>query len=149
MTARAVTEAYLGAWLIKCDPRANPDLFATADDGVARVTSRCVARGYRADMMRPGDRVLLWLSGDGRARARGIWGVGRVTGQVHETAEGLAVAVDLPLFSSPVSDDDLRAAGVDDLEVQRIPAGSNPSWVSTEQLARLDPLLDGRAPTAS
>jgi hypothetical protein len=142
MAARAVTETALGAWLIKCDPSANPELFDPADDGPPRVTSRCVVRGYRADLMKPGDRVVLWVSGDGRARARGLWGAGQVTGRAHETPDGLAVPVDIPLLSAPLTDAALRAAGVDDLEVQRMPAGSNPSWVSKEQLARLEQLLD-------
>jgi hypothetical protein len=142
MAVRAVTEATLGSWLIKCDPRANPDLFVTVGDGVARVTSRCVVRGYRADLMKAGDLVVLWVSGDGRAMARGIWGVGHVTGPVEETATEVFVPVDIPLVAAPLTDADLRAAGVDDLEVQRMPAGSNPSWVSKEQLARIEPLLD-------
>jgi hypothetical protein len=142
MAARAVTEASLGAWLIKCDPIANPDLFDPAGDEPARVTSRCVVRGYRSDLMKPGDRAVLWVSGDGRTKARGIWGTGHVTGRTHETADGLAVPVDIPLLTTPLTDAALRAEGVDDLEVQRMPAGSNPSWVSKEQLARLDRLLD-------
>ena len=141
MAARAVTEATLGAWLIKCDPRVNPNLLAPGPDGVARVTSRCVARGYRAELMKAGDRVFLWVSGDGRTLARGIWGVGHVTGVVEGSVTEVFVPVDIPLVVTPLTDVDLRAVGVDDLEVQRMPAGSNPSWVSNEQLARIEPLL--------
>jgi hypothetical protein len=143
MASRAVTGTTLGAWLIKCDPRVNPELFEAVGDVPARVTSRCVARGYRAALMQEGDPVVLWVSGDGRVKARGIWGVGQVTGPVRETTDGPAVPVDIPLTTTPVTDAALRAAGLDDLEVQRMPAGANPSWVSTEQLARLEPLLEG------
>ncbi|QWZ09895.1 EVE domain-containing protein [Nocardioides panacis] len=141
MAARAVTEGDLGAWLLKCDPRVNPELLTTAGTGVVRVTSRCVVPGYRAAMMQEGDRVLLWVSGDGRRMARGIWGLGRVTGVVDQTADRPAVPVDIPLFPSALADADLRVAGIDDLEVQRMPAGSNPSWVSRQQWADIEPLL--------
>jgi hypothetical protein len=139
MAARAVTEGDLAAWLIKCDPRVNPALLATG-----ALTSRCVVRGYRASMMKQGDQVVLWVSGDGRLRDRGIWGLGRLTGEVEETGDGPAVPLDLPVFGAALTDAELRAAGVDDLEVQRMPAGSNPSWVSRQQWDRIRPLLAGR-----
>jgi hypothetical protein len=49
--------------------------------------------------------------------------------------------VDIPLFDEPVTAADLRARGVVDLEVLRMPQGANPSWVSTDQLAAIDELL--------
>jgi len=36
---------------------------------------------------------------------------------------------------------DLRARGITDLEVQKIPQGANPSWLTKPQLAALDELL--------
>jgi len=141
MAARAVTSGNLGSWLIKCDPRVNTELFRAGEAGGVRVTSRCVVRGYRASMMKKGDRVVLWVSGDGRVMARGIWGLGHVTGPVDETAVEPFVPVDIPLFASGLTDADLRAAGVDDLEVQRMPAGSNPSWMSRQQWDRVGALL--------
>ena len=94
-------------------------------------------------MMKKGDRVVLWVSGVGRA-TRGIWGLGYVTSAVDETAVELCVPVDIPVFASALTDADLRAAGVVDLEVQRMPAGSNPSWVSRQQWDRIEPLLGER-----
>jgi hypothetical protein len=111
-------------------------------------------------MMKPGDRVVLWVSADGRRMARGIWGIGCVTSFVQDEiphasnaaevgywlneeaclAVTNSIDVDIPLFETPVTDVELKAAG-DDLEVQRQPPGSNPSWISNEQLARLEPLL--------
>jgi hypothetical protein len=66
---------------------------------------------------------------------------------VGETAAGLSVPVDIRPVASTLTDADLRAAGVDDLEVQRMPAGSNPSWVSRRQWDLIEPLLgeQGRA----
>jgi hypothetical protein len=55
-----------------------------------------------------------------------------------------SVPVDIPLFATALTDADLRAAHIDDLEVQRVPAASNPSWVSLEQWARIEPLLGQR-----
>lgn len=144
MATRTVTEDNLGSWLIKCDPRVNFELLENGGTGVARVTSRCVARGYRAAMMKKGDRVVLWVSGDGRRMARGIWGVGSVTGPVEDKVDAPFVPVDIPLFASPLSDADLRAVGIEDLEVQRMPAGANPSWMSTQQWDRIQPLLRER-----
>lgn len=52
-----------------------------------------------------------------------------------------AVFVDIPLLDAPVTDAELKSANIDDLEVQRVPMGSNPSWLSRPQLSRLRPLL--------
>lgn len=145
MAARAVTEDDLGSWLIKCDPRVNSEFLRTVGAGDVRVTSRCVVRGYRASMMKKGDRVVVWISGDGRVMSRGIWGLGHVTGAVDEAAVEPSVPVDIPLWASALTDADLRVAGVDDLEVQRMPAGSNPSWMSKQQWDRIAALLGERA----
>ena len=39
------------------------------------------------------------------------------------------------LFDEPVTVTDLRARGITDLEVQKIPQGANPSWLTVAQLA--------------
>jgi hypothetical protein len=49
--------------------------------------------------------------------------------------------MDIPIFASALTDADLRAAGIGDLEVQRMPAGSNPSWVSKQQWEAIEVLL--------
>jgi hypothetical protein len=164
---RLVSEESLGAWVVKCDPRANPDVPRAARSGEPWVAQRwCVADNYRSRMMRPGHRAVLWVSGDGRSLARGLWGLGWVTGPVRgpggeqvDGADGSAgsggsggsggsagrrrpeVALHLPLARAGVSPDEIRAAGVADLEVLVQPHGSNPSWISRSQLARLSPLL--------
>ncbi|MDF9716833.1 EVE domain-containing protein [Nocardioides sp. ChNu-153] len=144
MATARITPATLGAWLVKTDPRANPDLVAAARGGVPLVvTRRCVSDNYRGRMMAPGDRVLLWVSGDGRLLTRGIWGLGNVTAAVRpRDGDGRPeVGLDVPLLPDGVPAEEVRAAGAGDLEVLRMPAGSNPSWVSREQLAVLVPLL--------
>lgn len=138
---RAIDDSNLGAWMIKCNPAVS-DLPAAADGRVALVDSWCVRPGYRAEMMAAGQRVVLWVSGDGRRLARGIWGLGWVRGPVREVGpSSLAVPVWVPLLDEPLTVAELRSAGVLDLEVQRVPQGANPSWVSREQLAVLDRLL--------
>ena len=162
-TAR-VSAANLGAWLVRCNP-AKWDLAGYLAGGGKTIDSCSVVENYRSAMMAPGDRVVLWVSGDGRVLARGIWGIGHVSAGIRdEPAESVpprphhwldertrrsvkhAVFVDIPLLASPVTDAELRSAAIDDLEVQRQPMGSNPSWISTDQLARLDPLLPSWPP---
>ena len=155
----AVTRADLGAWLVRCNP-AKWDLVGFRAAGGHRIDSVSVVDNYRSAMMAPGDPVVLWVSGNGRLLARGIWGIGHVTAGVRDEPAAAvpdrphhwrdertrlrvrnAVFVDIPLFDSPIPDGELRAASLGDLEVQRQPMGSNPSWLSKAQLARLEPLL--------
>ncbi|WP_433164059.1 hypothetical protein [Kribbella sp. CA-247076] len=142
--ARRISRYELGAWLVKRNPAAGFELPKAG----AVVQSWCVVPGYRSELMARGDRVILWVSGDGRRMARGIWGLGTVTGPVdqeppvdqHGRAK-VVVPLELAVLGQGVPAGELVAAGITDLEVQRMPQGSNPSWVSKEQLARLLPLL--------
>lgn len=144
--ATAINDSNLGAWVIKCNP-ALSELPLAVDGRVADIGSWCVRPGYRAEMMAAGQRVMLWVSGDGSRMARGIWGLGWVRGPARETGtRTLAVPVWMPLLAEPLTASELRSAGVIDLEVQRIPQGANPSWVSREQLAILDRLLPAWPP---
>lgn len=141
---RRVSEETLGAWVVRCDPRSNPDVLAAASTGEPWVAERwCVADNYRSRMMRTGDRAVLWVSGDGRAMARGLWGLGWVTGSVQDGPDFARPVVPLhvPLVREGVSPEEIRAAGVADLEVLVQPHGSNPSWMSRDQLAALSELL--------
>ena len=155
----AITADTLGSWLVRCNP-AKWDLPGYIAGGGDQVDSVSVVDNYRSAMMRPGDRILLWVSGNGRLMARGIWGLGHVTAGVRDepaaaepdhsslwlderTRRGVshAVFVDIPLLDAPITDAELKSAAIDDLEVQRVPMGSNPSWLSKEQLSRVRPLL--------
>jgi len=156
MTTRAVDRDRLGAWLLKCNPRVW-DLRALLDSGADRLTSWAVQPGYRSRLMAPGDRVLFWVSGDGRdGLDRGVWGLGQTLAEPEpwvESAQGLwrgpsahhavraRVEIDVRLLDRPVTDRDLRAAGVDALEVQRQPFMANPSFVTRDELATLLLLL--------
>ncbi len=149
---RPITQQNLGAWLLRCNPKNEPELPLLIAGGGYRIERWCVADNYRSRMMAAGDPVVFWLSGDGRLLARGIWGVGRVLGvggfrpaagdrrsgrNIAGPGERPRVSVDIPLLTGAVSDQQLRASGIDDLEVQIQPQGSNPSWISAAQIARL------------
>ncbi|MGY1631865.1 protein NO VEIN domain-containing protein [Geodermatophilus sp. SYSU D01186] len=160
MAPPLVTEDTLGAWLLRCNPEVW-DLPAFMHDGNASIGQWTVVNNYRSRMMAPGQRVVLWATGDGKRIARGIWGLGWVTGPAHDhVPDDLAeddasywldeaanagaenvVAVDIPLLDAAITDAELKAAGIADLEVQVQSQGSNPSWISKEQLARVESLL--------
>jgi hypothetical protein len=143
----SVTREALGGWLLRRRP-GTPSLAALVSAG--GLEGFCVRDNYRSELMRIGDLALLWISGRDARYERGIWASGRLEGEpdVHST-----VLVRLTrLAGGPLTDRQLRGHGIDDLEVQRQPFGSNPSWVSAEQLRRLvalhpglgDEGLDGR-----
>ena len=95
--------------------------------------TRCVRRSYRLDLMAAGQPCLLWLSDRDRP---GVHALGELTGGAEPDGEGWSVPVTFTLLAEPVA----RAELVVDLvareaEVIRMPAGSNPSWLSAEQFA--------------
>ena len=101
--------------------------------GQERRLTRCVRRSYRVELVRPGNRCLLWVSG---RTDPGVHAVGVIAGAATEGEGGPEVAVDLTLLADPVPRAELladpAAAGA---EVLRMPAGSNPSWLSPPQFA--------------
>jgi hypothetical protein len=107
--------------------------------GAGHELTRCVRPSYRLGLMAPGQPCLLWLSGRDRP---GVHAVGRLTGGV---GDGDVVPVRLTLLADPVPRAELLAdPDFRDAEVLRMPAGSNPSWLSSGQfaavLARLAPV---------
>jgi hypothetical protein len=138
---RAVTVDALGALVIKCNPRKTSiEPFRAA--GQTRA-SWCVADNYRSRLIRPGDRALFWVTAHAQ---RGIWGAGRIIGDVSVDDGQAHVPVCIPLFAEPVTAAELSALPVlCSMEVFRSPQQANPSWVSAVELAVLDPLLRSRA----
>lgn len=163
-TGGTVRRSDLGAWLLKCNPTAW-DLPAFWASGERRLTSWSVRPGYRSALIRPADRVLWWVSGDGRSGfARGIWGLGQVIAEAEAWSEDEAgfwraadrhhqirarVEIDVALLDVPVTDAELKAAGIGDLEVQRQPFAANPSWLSRVQLSAVTDLLPLWPPAGS
>ncbi|MCT7661014.1 hypothetical protein [Mycobacterium deserti] len=138
MPERSVTLETLGAWVIKCNPRRTPVDPMLAVGETKR--SWCIADNYRSELIRPGHRVLFWVSAHPQ---RGFWGAGRITGDVTvDEAGGLHVPVRIPLFAEPLTAATLSSVpGLRSLEVFRSPQQANPSWVSAAELALLHPLL--------
>ena len=101
--------------------------------GGTRELTRCVRRSYRLDLLSPGQPVLLWVSG---RTAPGVHALGEVTGAPEQQRDGPVVAVRLTRLATPVARSDLLADPASrDAEVLRMPAGSNPSWLSPAQYA--------------
>ncbi|MGY1742883.1 MULTISPECIES: hypothetical protein [unclassified Blastococcus] len=122
----------VACWVVKSS-RAPGELAPGWSAGETRRLPRCLRRSYRLDLLRPGQACLLWVSG---RTAPGVHAVGVVAGEVTEDAGGPEVALDLTLLAEPVPRADLLADPVaSGAEVLRMPAGSNPSWLSTAQLA--------------
>jgi hypothetical protein len=138
----------VACWVLK-SARPPDDLAPGWPVAASRALDRCVRRSYRLDLMAAGQPCLLWLSGRDRP---GVHALGEVSGPVADGPGGPVVPVRLTLLPEPVprsellADPRMRAA-----EVLRMPAGSNPSWLSAEQFAAvLDRVGDqrlGRWPT--
>ena len=150
---RALTTDSLGAWLLKASP-AGGALDQVVLDEFRTVATRCVRPSYRTDLVRAGQPVLLWVSGGDPRHPSGIQAQGRTTGPVVETAEdGPVIPVRLRPVDPLVPRESLLADPVlAGLEVLRMPAGSNPSYLDVEQYAALRdafPQIDrGVGPTA-
>ena len=137
MTARAITEGSLGAWLVKASP-ASLSIGELVRTGFADITSRCVRATYRTDLIKADQPVLLWVSGKDRQHPAGIYACGHTTGPVDEAAPTPEMPVRLRPVRPPVRREEL----LDDpmlsgIEVIRMPAGSNPSYLDVEQYAAL------------
>jgi hypothetical protein len=134
---RSVTLETLGAWVIKCNPR-KTSLAPMCAAGEAKQWW-CIADNYRSRLIRPGQRVLFWVSAHPR---RGIWGAGRITGGPCVSDGRLHVPVRIPLFVEPLTAAELSAIpGLRSMEVFRSPQQANPSWTSAAELALIEPLL--------
>ncbi|WP_448608130.1 hypothetical protein [Geodermatophilus sp. URMC 60] len=133
----------VACWVLKSTRR--PELVEPGwRVGTTRELTRCVRRSYRLDLLRPGQPCLLWVSG---RTDPGVHALGEVTGGVEERDGGPVVPVRLTRLPAPVARADLLAdPAAHDAEVLRMPAGSNPSWLSPHQyaavLAHLPPRPD-------
>ena len=129
--------ADVGCWVLKTT-RPPAEMSPGWAAGEARAFRRCVRRSYRLDLMAPGQRCLLWLSGRDRP---GVHAIGVLAGSPEgPPGEEPGVEVVLHLLGEPVPRAELLAtAGFSGAEVVRMPAGSNPSYLTAPQLR---PLLD-------
>ena len=133
MAERSLTTQTLGAWLLKARG-AEPSTRAHVRSGFADVTTRCVRPTYRTELVEAGQRVLLWVSGNEPGMPAGIYAQGRTTGAA---ADGV-IPVELAAVPAPLLRSELVGhPELSGMEVLRMPAGSNPSYVTREQLAAL------------
>jgi hypothetical protein len=135
---RALTLDSLGAWLLKASP-ADGALDDVVAEDFRSVTTRCVRPSYRTELVRPGQPVLLWVSGSDPRHPSGISARGRTTGTVVVTDQDGPV---MPVSLCPVDPAVPRGLLLQDpvlarLEVLRMPAGSNPSYLDRAQYAAL------------
>lgn len=130
MTRLALTD--VACWVLKSS-RLPEEVAPGWFPGEQRRLARCVRRSYRLDLMRPGRPCLLWVSG---RTDPGVHAVGMLAGTATGGEGGPEVAVDLTLLPDPVPRAELLADPVAaGAEVLRMPAGSNPSWLSAGQFA--------------
>ena len=134
-----LTPGDVACWVLK-STRPPAAIDAGWRPGAARSLTHCVRRSYRLELMAAGQPCLLWLSGRDRP---GVHALGSVEGPVQDDDGGPAVPVRLTLLREPVPRAELLGdPRMEDAEVLRMPAGSNPSWLSR---AQFDAVLD-RAP---
>jgi hypothetical protein len=114
----------------------SPDAVAPGwQPGATRELDRCLRHSYRLNLMRPGQPCLLWVSGRDRP---GVHALGELTGRPAESDGGPVIAVRLTKLAEPVDRAELLTdPEVCTAEVLRMPAGSNPSWLSAAQYAAL------------
>ena len=130
---RALTTATLGAWLLKASGGA-PSTRAHVRAGFAAASTWCVQPTYRTDLVEAGQPVLLWVSGTERDHPAGIYARGLTTGPAEPGVMPIALTPVLhPLLRSEL----VGHPGLTTMEVLRVPAGSNPSFVTPEQLRTL------------
>jgi hypothetical protein len=127
-----LSAADVGCWVLKStSPPA--DVVPGWQPGTAQTLTRCVRRSYRLDLMVAGQPCLLWLSG---RTAPGVHALGELTGGAEPGDDGWAVRLRLTLLPEPVARAELLIDPVArEAEVLRMPAGSNPSWLSPAQFA--------------
>jgi hypothetical protein len=137
-TRRRLADGDVAAWLVKTS--LPPE--ALAEDwvpGSTRRLDRCLRASYRLGLMRAGQPCVLWLSGPDRP---GVHAVGTLAGPPRVEAGQPSVAVELRLLDRPVARAELLGSpGFAGAEVLRMPAGSNPSYLTATQLAAVDELV--------
>jgi hypothetical protein len=101
--------------------------------GASRSLTRCVRPSYRLELMTAGQPCVLWVSG---RVDPGVHAVGTLAAGPHEDDDGPVAPVRLTRLRVPLPRAALLTDPVArDAEVLRMPAGSNPSWLSAEQYA--------------
>jgi hypothetical protein len=126
---RRLSVGDVACWVLKTS-RPPAEIAPGWRPGTEQELARCVRPSYRLDLMDAGQPCLLWLSG---RRQPGVHALGLLAGPPDVDA---VVPVRLTLLAEPVGRAELLAdPDARDAEVLRMPAGSNPSWLSRAQFA--------------
>lgn len=147
---RAVTATTLGAWLIKGSEHVHP-VDELLRSRFSTVTDWCLRKTYRTDLIRPDQPVLFWISGSSKIHPAGIYAEGHTTGgAVEDVADDEWVdpadrgrskrfmPVRLrPLVAPVLRSDLLQHPSLSQVEVLKMAAGSNPSFVTPADLVAL------------
>jgi hypothetical protein len=141
---RRLAAGDVACWVLKTS-RPLEAIVAGWRPGREQALSRCVRPSYRLGLMAAGQPVLLWLSG---REEPGVHALGVLDGAVTTDGDGPVVPVRLTRLAEPVDRAELLAdPAAREAEVLRMPAGSNPSWLSRPQFAAvLARVRDGDAP---
>jgi hypothetical protein len=137
-----LTRGDVAAWLVKTS-RPPAVIEPGWAPGKVRTLQRCVRATYRLGLMVPGQVCLLWLSGQASpgVHAIGTLAVGPGGEEPVDTVDapgGPVVTLRLRLLTEPVPRGELMAtAAFASAEVARMPAGSNPSYLTAPQLAEV------------
>ncbi len=128
-----LTAGDVACWVLKTS-RPPAQLVTGWAPGATRALTRCVRPSYRLDLMAAGQPCLLWLSGRSDP---GVHALGALDSPAGVDSDGApVVGVRLTLLPAPIARTDLLAdPRLRDAEVLRMPAGSNPSWLSAGQFA--------------
>jgi hypothetical protein len=126
-----LTRDHVACWLLKT-ARSPEEIAPGWPAGAARTLDRCLRRSYRLDLMEPGQRCLLWLSG----RQAGVVALGTVA-ETPDRSGPPEVRVELRRLAEPVPRTDLLPTPFATAEVIRMPFGSNPSYLDPTQLTAL------------
>ncbi|SDQ04031.1 hypothetical protein [Quadrisphaera sp. DSM 44207] len=104
--------------------------------GAEQVLARCVRPSYRLGLVAPGQAVLLWLSGRSEPGVHAVGTVAAAPEPAGGPGQQPSVRVALRRLADPVPREELVEHPVfAAAEVVRMPAGSNPSYLTAAQLA--------------
>jgi hypothetical protein len=159
--ARVLTHELIGCWVVKANPQ-TWDYFGHREDegvrpGTVHRSGWTVSRNYRAEMMAPGDLIVLWVTG---RNDPGIYEIGRVTGTVYEVdgmnpdyaidrAKAKQTTLAVPFRATPLRTPVPRTDILDDpvlssCEQIRMPRVSNPTYLTVHEVEALGDHLEGR-----
>ncbi|MGK5173101.1 EVE domain-containing protein [Geodermatophilus sp. CPCC 205761] len=153
----------IACWVLKANPRTYDLLSQWEQQGPFKVGGWVPLRkSYRLELMAPGQRCLLWLSGSDKP---GIFALGELTGVVDDNSRGAGrywrdlvkmrrLAPGVPIKVVPLSTPALRVDLMQEAELRkaefiRMAAGSNPSYLDPDQFKVVEGHLQAADVTAA